>query len=57
MVLLESLGVARAQAGVVRGTRQEVGTGQPIPFASVVLLRSADSTFVGGGAGQRSRRV
>jgi outer membrane receptor protein involved in Fe transport len=32
----------------VRGTLQEVGTNQPISFASVVLLRRADSTFVVG---------
>lgn len=39
---------AWAQAGSVRGTLQEVGNNQPISFASVVLLRGADSTFVVG---------
>ena len=45
------LGVSRtaqAQQGAVRGTLQEVGTNQPVSFASVVLLRSPDSTFVTG---------
>ncbi|WP_191906392.1 TonB-dependent receptor plug domain-containing protein [Hymenobacter baengnokdamensis] len=32
----------------MQGTLQEVGSGQPISFASVVLLRSRDSTFVAG---------
>lgn len=36
-----------SQTGAVRGTVQETGTGQAVPFASVVLLRP-DSTFVGG---------
>jgi outer membrane receptor protein involved in Fe transport len=39
---------AWAQVGAVRGTLQEVGTNQPVSFASVVLLRSPDSTFVAG---------
>ena len=39
---------AWAQQGAVRGTLQEVGSNQPISFASVVLLRSPDSTFVAG---------
>jgi outer membrane receptor protein involved in Fe transport len=39
---------ASAQQGVVRGTLQEVGNNQPVSFASVVLLRRADSTFVVG---------
>ncbi len=41
-------GTAWAQGGVVRGTLQEVGTNKPVSFASVVLLRSPDSTFVAG---------
>ncbi len=48
LLVLSSLAGARAQAGAVRGTLQEVGNGQAIPFASVVLLRGADSTFVAG---------
>jgi len=39
---------AQAQTGTVRGTLLEVGTDNPVSFASVVLLRSADSTFVAG---------
>ncbi|WP_460503037.1 carboxypeptidase regulatory-like domain-containing protein, partial [Hymenobacter agri] len=39
---------AQAQTGAVRGTLLETGTGNPVSFASVVLLRSADSTFVAG---------
>ncbi|MBF9144539.1 TonB-dependent receptor domain-containing protein [Hymenobacter properus] len=39
---------AHAQSGTVRGTLLEVGTGNPVSFASVVLLRAADSTFVAG---------
>ncbi len=40
---------AQAQTGTVRGTLQESG-GQPVPFASVVLLRAGatDSAFVAG---------
>lgn len=51
MVLAAGVGsgaAAQAQQGAVRGTLQEAGTGQPISFASVVLLRGADSTFVVG---------
>ena len=32
----------------MRGTLQEMGTNKPMSFASVVLLRSPDSTFVAG---------
>ncbi|MDO7845066.1 TonB-dependent receptor [Hymenobacter sp. M29] len=47
--LLVGFGLAaQAQPGTVRGTLQEAGTNQPISFASVVVLRSADSTFVAG---------
>ena len=45
---LGSSATAWAQQGAVRGTLQEVSTNQPISFASVVLLRRADSTFVVG---------
>lgn len=38
----------RAQTGTVRGTLLEVGTGRPVSFASVVLLRATDSTEVTG---------
>ena len=38
--------LAQAQAGVVRGTLLDAATGQPVPFASVVLLRLPDSTAV-----------
>ena len=48
LLSLSSLVVARAQTGTVQGTLQEAGTSQPISFASVVLLRRADSTFVAG---------
>ena len=48
LLLLGAFGT-RAQSGVVRGTLLEAGSGQPISFASVVLLRSTDSTFVIGG--------
>lgn len=41
-------GTAWAQGGTVRSTLQEVGTNKPVSFASVVLLRSPDSTFVAG---------
>ncbi|MBT2557816.1 TonB-dependent receptor [Hymenobacter sp. ISL-91] len=37
-----------APAGRVTGTLLEQGTGQPLPFASVVLLRAQDSSFVAG---------
>ncbi len=47
-ILVSAASAARAQQGVVRGTLQEVGSGQPVSFASVVLLRRADSTFVAG---------
>ncbi len=48
-VLLGGLSLgARAQTGTVGGTLLETGTNQPIPFASVALLRPADSTFVVG---------
>ena len=40
--------VVQAQTGAVRGTLLETGTNNPVSFASVVLLRSADSTFVAG---------
>lgn len=36
--------LAQAQAGAVRGTLLDAATGQPIPFASVVLLHLPDST-------------
>ena len=32
--------------GSVSGTLVEEGTGQPVPFSDVLLLRAADSTFV-----------
>lgn len=49
LLLLGGIAPAWAQAGAVRGTLREVGTGQPISFASVVLLRAgADSAFVAG---------
>ncbi|SEU07665.1 outer membrane beta-barrel protein [Hymenobacter actinosclerus] len=37
-----------APAGRVSGTLLDQGTGQPLPFASVVLLRAQDSSFVAG---------
>ena len=37
-----------AQQGAVRGTLQEAGTTKPVSFASVVVLRSPDSTLVAG---------
>ncbi|SET77390.1 outer membrane beta-barrel family protein [Hymenobacter actinosclerus] len=42
-----TLGV-RAQTGTVRGRLLETGTGQPVSFANVVLLRGPDSVFVAG---------
>jgi len=49
LLLLGGIAPAWAQAGAVRGTLLEVGTGQPVSFASVVLLRAgADSAFVAG---------
>ena len=39
---------AWAQTGAVRGRLLETGTGQPVSFANVVLLRGPDSTFVAG---------
>ena len=47
-VIWGTAGTAWAQGGAVRGTLQEVGTSKPVSFASVVLLRSPDSTFVAG---------
>lgn len=38
--------LVQAQAGAVRGTLLDAATGQPIPFASVLLLRLPDSTAV-----------
>ncbi|MGI4869556.1 MAG: TonB-dependent receptor domain-containing protein [Janthinobacterium lividum] len=46
--LLGSAFAAQAQQGTVRGTLVDAGSGQPVPFASVVLLRPADSTLVVG---------
>ena len=48
LVLLASGRAARAQTGAVRGTLLEVGSGKPISFASVVLLRATDSTEIAG---------
>jgi hypothetical protein len=47
--LLLPLGAAAQTAagpGSVRGSLVEDGTGQPVPFSDVLLLRAADSTFV-----------
>ncbi|MVN75113.1 TonB-dependent receptor [Hymenobacter sp. HMF4947] len=47
MLLLAALPrLAQAQTGAVRGTLLDAATGQPIPFASVVLLHLPDSTLV-----------
>ena len=48
MGLLSLAQAAHAQQGAVRGTLQEVGNNQPVAYASVVVLRRADSTFVAG---------
>lgn len=48
LVLLASGRAARAQTGAVSGTLLEVGSGKPISFASVVLLRATDSTEIAG---------
>ncbi|MDQ2771982.1 MAG: TonB-dependent receptor [Bacteroidota bacterium] len=48
LVLLGSGRAVQAQTGAVRGTLLEVGTGNPVSFASVVLLRASDSTEVAG---------
>ncbi|NML64428.1 TonB-dependent receptor [Hymenobacter sp. RP-2-7] len=50
-----STATAWAQTGTVRGTLQETG-GQPVPFASVVLLRAgaSDSTQVTGAQASES---
>lgn len=48
-LLLLPLGAALAQTagpGRVSGSLVEAGTGQAVPFSDVLLLRSADSTFV-----------
>jgi outer membrane cobalamin receptor len=44
LVLLGAPKVALAQTGAVRGTLLDATTGQPIPFASIVLLHLPDST-------------
>ncbi|MDQ2772038.1 MAG: TonB-dependent receptor [Bacteroidota bacterium] len=47
--LLLTTGLATAQTagpGSVSGHLVEAGTGQPVPFSDVLLLRAADSTFV-----------
>ncbi|UOQ99783.1 TonB-dependent receptor [Hymenobacter sp. 5317J-9] len=46
--LLLPLGAAAQTggAGSVSGSLVEAGSGKPVPFSDVVLLRSADSTFV-----------
>ncbi|RZK59144.1 MAG: carboxypeptidase-like regulatory domain-containing protein, partial [Hymenobacter sp.] len=50
LAMMGSAPAAWAQQGAVRGTLQEAGNSQPVPFASVVLLRAgADSAFVAGG--------
>ncbi|MEJ7663872.1 MAG: carboxypeptidase regulatory-like domain-containing protein [Hymenobacter sp.] len=46
LALLSVPALAQAQTGAVRGTLLDAATGQPIPFASVVLLRLPDSTAV-----------
>ncbi|AMR29294.1 hypothetical protein A0257_20790 [Hymenobacter psoromatis] len=46
LALLSAPALAQTQAGAVRGTLLDAATGQPIPFASVVLLRLPDSTAV-----------
>jgi outer membrane receptor protein involved in Fe transport len=38
--------LAQAQTGAVRGTLLDAATSQPVPFASVLLLRLPDSTAV-----------
>ena len=47
-LLLLPLGAAAQSGGPgsVSGTLVEEGTGQPVPFSDVLLLRAADSTFV-----------
>jgi hypothetical protein len=44
LVLLGAPKGALAQTGAVRGTLLDAATGQPIPFASIVLLHLPDST-------------
>jgi outer membrane receptor protein involved in Fe transport len=46
LALLNAPTLAQAQTGAVRGTLLDATTGQPVPFASVVLLRLPDSTAV-----------
>ncbi|QKG56279.1 TonB-dependent receptor [Hymenobacter sp. BRD128] len=46
LVLLGAPTLAQAQSGAVRGTLLDAATGQPIPFASVVVLHLPDSTAV-----------
>ncbi|MCB2410712.1 carboxypeptidase regulatory-like domain-containing protein [Hymenobacter lucidus] len=38
----------KAQTGAVRGTLLDAVTGQPLPYANMVLLRAQDSSFVAG---------
>ncbi|WP_185284627.1 TonB-dependent receptor domain-containing protein [Hymenobacter sp. NBH84] len=45
---------ARAQTGAVHGSLQEIGNKQPVSFASIVLLRATDSTFVAGAQANES---
>ena len=46
LALLSAPALAQVQTGAVRGTLLDAATGQPLPFASVVLLRLPDSTAV-----------
>ncbi|GAA4496476.1 outer membrane beta-barrel family protein [Hymenobacter ginsengisoli] len=46
LALLSVPALAQTSAGAVRGTLLDAATGQPVPFASVVLLHLPDSTVV-----------
>ena len=49
LVFLPQIGAAQQQpAGSVGGKLLDAATSQPLPFAGVVLLRAADSSFVAG---------
>ena len=45
---------ARAQTGTIRGTLLDAGTGQPLPFANLLLRRAADSSVVTGAQGRET---
>jgi outer membrane receptor protein involved in Fe transport len=46
---MSSAALAQSGSGSVRGTLLDAATSQPVAFASVVLLRAQDSSFVAGG--------